>query len=104
MGDIEPIKQGNGPSRLLGDHEQLLILQAVGKDSRDVLALDPACFRGSCRRYCACSNHLSYTKRYGLYRTSYSTCCYTAIRRKYESKFMAEISIYEPSIFVWLDE
>ena len=34
MGDIEPVKQRNGPSRLLGDHEQLLILQAVGKDSR----------------------------------------------------------------------
>ena len=102
-GDIEPLQREYGPNRILGDLEQLTLLHLI---------LD---------------NHGIYlyeiqTKLESLFgaRVSAATICRTlqsmgctrqvmrriAIQRSdtLRAGFMAEISIYDPRMFVWLDE
>lgn len=102
-GDVEPQQRKYGPTRLLGDLEQLTLLHLV------------------------LENHGIYlyeiqTKLENLFgaRVSTATICRTlrfmgcsrqvmrrvAIQRSdaLRARFMADISIYDPNMFVWLDE
>lgn len=102
-GDVEPRPRTNGPKRLLGDFEQVVLLRLV-------LAY-PGIYLHELQS--------ELQKMFGVTASS-STICKTlkfmgctrqcmhhiALQRSdtLRAQFMATISIYDPSMFVWLDE
>lgn len=102
-GDVVPRSRSNGPHRSLGQYEQLLLLRIV-LDSPGIYLYE-------------IQRELYYN--YG-FDVSTSTICRTlrsmgcsrqriqhiALQRSEEcrARFMAEISMYDPSMLVWIDE
>ena len=102
-GDVQPATRRNGPQKLLGDFEQLLLLRLI--------LAEPGIYLYEIQDKL---NHL-----FGV-TVSSSTICRTikfigctrqvirhvAMQRSeaLRAKFMAEISSYDPSMFIWIDE
>ena len=102
-GDVQPSDGKHGPQKLLGDHEQLVLLRMIM--TRPGIYLHEL--------------QTSLHERFGVV-ISLPTICRTlkymgctrqsmhhvAIQRSDElrAKFMAEISVYDPRMLVWLDE
>ena len=99
-GDIQPIPRRNGPRMLMGDFEQITLLRVIPgiylQEIQDGLL------------------HI-----FGvpvsvptIYRTlKYMGCTWQAMHRvtlqrsdALRAQFMADISVYDPSMFIWLDE
>ena len=102
-GDIEPKDGGHGPLKLLGEYEQLVLLHMI---------LDrPGIYLSELQ--------MKLYEKFGVY-VSVPTICRTlkfmgctrqsmhhvAIQRSdiLRARFMAVVSVYDPSMFVWLDE
>ena len=102
-GDIKPLEYHHGPSKTLSDHDQIMILRLISENPGIYL-------------------HELQTKllvEYGI-SVSCSTICRTlhcmgcsrqviqhiAIQRsdQLRAKFMADISIYNPAMLIWIDE
>ena len=101
-GDVLAIPRRNGPQRLLGDFEQLKIMRLIFENpgiclyelQRELLVSGVAVSNATiCRtlRYMGCT-------RQAMHQVALQQS--DAAR----AKFMAEISIYDPSMLVWLDE
>lgn len=102
-GDVLPRTRRNGPHRLLGQHEQIVLLRLILES--------PGIFLYEVQR--------ELYDQYGL-DVSTSTICRTlrfmgcsrqriqriALQRSDEcrARFMAEISMYDPEMLVWIDE
>ena len=102
-GDVKPVSRRSGPQRLLGDLEQLHLLQLILRN--------PGIYLHELQH--------KLEEAYGV-RIHISTICRTlkfmgctrqvirhvAIQQSeaMRAKFMAEVSIYDPSMLVWVDE
>lgn len=102
-GDVQPVSHRHGPPKLLGDFEQLVLLRLVLENPGIYL-------------------HELQTKLWVMFEVTVSaaTICRTlkfmgctrqviqhiAVQRSEElrAKFMAEISVYDPSMLIWIDE
>ncbi len=102
-GDVEPKQGGQGPMKLLGDYEQLVILQMILErpgiyllELQNKLFLKfgvPVSVPTICRtlRFMGCTRQSMH---------------HVAIQRSdiLRARFMAEISIYDLEMLIWLDE
>ena len=102
-GDVEPVSQRHGPLRLLGSYEQLTLLRLILEQ--------PGIFLHELQH--------KLTVHFGV-QVSAPTICRTlkhmgcsrqvirhiAIQRSdmMRAKFMGEVSIYDPAMFIWTDE
>ena len=102
-GDVKPLSRRNGAQRLLGDLEQLRLLQIVLRN--------PGIYLHEVQ--------LQLQEAYGV-KIHVSTICRTlkfmgctrqvirhvALQRSevVRAKFMAEVSVYDPSMLIWIDE
>ena len=102
-GEVEPTLHKNGPSKILSNHEQLLLLKNIIKSPGIYLhelqhvmeeALGVAV---SVATICRTLKSMGCTRQ---------VIHHIAIQRSDEirARYMAEISMYDPSMFVWLDE
>lgn len=103
-GDVEPSDGGkHGPQKLLGDHEQLIILRMIlsrpGIYLHEVQTSLHEKFGVviSLPTICRTLQHMGCTRQ---------TMHHVAIQRSDElrARFMAEVSVYDPMMLVWLDE
>lgn len=102
-GDVQPQKRRNGPRMLMGDFEQVTLLRLILENSGiylQELQDELLCNFGVlvsvptiCRtlKYMGCSRQAMH--RVALQRSDALRAC-----------FIAEISVYDPSMLVWLDE
>ena len=102
-GDVQPVSQRHGPPKLLGDFEQLVLLRLVletpGIYLHELQAKLLARFGVTvgvatiCRtlKYMGCTRQVIQ---------------HIPVQRSEElrAKFMAEISVYDPSMLIWVDE
>lgn len=102
-GDVEPVSQRHGPQKLLGDFGQLTLLH--------IILSNPGIYLSEIKE--------QLTRLVGV-EVSVSTICRTlkfmgcsrqamcrvALQQsdQLRAKFMAQISVYDPSMFIWLDE
>lgn len=102
-GDIQPRRQRHGPPMLLGDYEQLVLLRIIGENTGIYLSEIQAKLQ----------------LRFGV-KVSAATICRTlkfmgctrqvtqhvALQRSDEcrARFMAEVSVYDVSMLIWIDE
>ena len=102
-GDIQPKRQRHGPPMLLGDYEQLVLLRIIGENTGIYLSEIQAKLQ----------------LRFGV-KVSAATICRTlkfmgctrqvtqhiALQRSDEcrARFMAEVSVYDESMLIWIDE
>ena len=102
-GDIEPRVGKPGPQKLLGEYEQLVILHNILKrpgiylcELQDEL-FDRFGVLVSVPTICRTLQFMGCTRQ---------TMHHVAIQRSdaMRAKFMAEISVYDPSMLIWLDE
>lgn len=102
-GDVEPAAHRHGPQRLLGDFEQLillkLILESPGIYLHEIQAKLLCMFGVTVH----CSTLCKTLKFMGCSR---QVIQHLAVQRSDElrANFMAEISLYDPSMLIWLDE
>ena len=102
-GDVEPTSQRHGPQKLLGDFGQLTLLHIILsnpgiylseiKDQLTRLVGVEVSVSTICRtlKFMGCSRQ---------------AMCHVALQRsdQLRAKFMAQISVYDPAMFIWLDE
>ena len=102
-GDVRPRTRKNGPRRLLGEFEQLTLLRLILanpgiylhelQDELVNMFGVPVCKATICRtlRYMGCTRQAMH---------------HVAIQQSEvcRGRFMAEISMYDPSMLIWLDE
>ena len=102
-GDVKPRSYRHGPPKLLGDMEQLLLLRLI--------LHHPGIYLGEIRA--------KLLSKFGI-TVNISTICRTlkfmgctrqviqrvALQRSDEqrAKFIADVSVYDPSMFIWIDE
>ena len=102
-GDVVPMKRRNGPMRLMDNHEELVIL--------GFLLEQPSIYLHELQRkvneyfgvtvsvatLCRTIHHMGMTRQ---------VMRHIALQRSdvERAKFMANVSIYDPSMFIWLDE
>lgn len=102
-GDVEPKSQRHGPQKLLGDFGQLTLLQIILRhpgiylsEIREelyvLLGVDV-----SVPSICRTLKHMGCTRQ---------VMCHVASQRSdtLRAQFMAQVSVYDPSMLVWLDE
>ena len=102
-GDVKPAFYRHGPPRLLGEYEQLIVLQLIIQHSGIYLyelqerLMEHYSVRVGVSTIC---------RTLGFMGCSRQVIRHVAIQRSdaLRAKFMAEISMYDPSMFVWLDE
>ena len=102
-GDVQPSPRRNGPTRLLEDHEQLLLLQFI---------LDrPGIYLYEIKKKLQGALGVSVSKSSICRTLKFMGCSrqvihHVAIQRSdaMRAKFMAEVSTYDPSMFVCTDE
>ena len=96
-GDVEPIQHKHGPLRLRGDFEQLTLLQIILQNRGIYLGEIQTKLRDifgvlvSVSTICKTLKHMGCTRQ---------AMCHVAEQRE----FMADISIYDPSMLMWMDE
>jgi len=102
-GDVEPAVRTNGPQRLLGEFEQLLLLRFILTDPGMYLYELQDKLRQALGVIVSVSTICRTMKFMGCTR---QVIRHIAIQRSdaMRAKFMSEISIYDPSMFVWIDE
>ena len=102
-GDILPIDSVHGPRRLLGDHEQLILLHLIISRPGIYLHELQAEIWSKFGVMVSASTICRTLKFMGCTRQSMH---HVAIQRSdmLRAKFMAEISAYDPSMLIWLDE
>ena len=102
-GDVQPSPRRNGPTRLLGDHEQLLLLQFILERPGIYLYEIKNKMQGALGVSVSESSICRTLKFMGCSR---QVIRHVAIQRSdaMRAKFMAEVSMYDPSMFVWTDE
>ena len=101
-GDVKPTPHKNGPDRLLSDYEQLIVLKSIIGDPGIYLhelqgilqdAVGSVSISTICRtlKYMDCSRQV---------------IRHVATQQSDElrAKFMAEVSMYDPYMFLWIDE
>ena len=102
-GDVQPTSQRHGPSRLLGDFEQLVLLNLILEnpgiyldEMKDKL-LD---------RFGVTVNVATICRTLHFMGCSRQVIKHIPVQRSEEmrAKFMAEISVYDPSMLLWIDE
>ena len=102
-GDVQPVPHRHGPQRLLGDLEQLVLLRIITENPGiylhevgekllkmfGVTVASPTICKTL--KYMGCSRQVIQ---------------HIAIQRSDElrAKFMAEVSLFDPSMLIWLDE
>ena len=102
-GDVQPRVQRHGPSMLLGDYEQLILLKILGENTGIYLSEIQKKLQlhfgveVSAATICRTLKFMGCTRQ---------VIQYIALQRSDEcrAKFMAEISVYDPSMLVWIDE
>ena len=99
-GDVQPRIQHHGPSKLLGDHEQLVLLRIILQNTGIYLSEKLQNHFGvsvSAATICRTLKFMGCTRQ---------VIQHVALWRSDEcrAKFMAEISMYDPSMLVWIDE
>ena len=102
-GDIQPALQRHGPPKLLGDFEQLVLLRLIFENPgiylHEIQAKLLAKFgvTVSIATICRTLKFMGCTRQ---------VIKHIAVQRSEElrAKFMAEISVYDPSMLVWIDE
>ena len=102
-GDVQPLSCRNGPEKLLGDFEQLALLRLILKHPGIYLQeLQDELFELfgviiSVSTICRTLGSMGCTRQ---------AMHHIALQRSdsERAKLMAEISVYDPSMFVWLDE
>ena len=101
-GDVEPTVQRHGPRPLLGDHEQLVLLRIVMENTGIYLHEIQAKLHNhgiavSVATICRTLRMMGCTRQViqvvALQRSDYC-----------RAKFMTEVSCYDPSMLIWLDE
>ena len=103
VGDVKPRTRRNGPMRLLGDFEQLILLRLIlDKPGIYLHELQTEFFQMfgvsvSVSTICRTLRRMECTRQ---------AMHHVALQRSdtIRAKFMANISKYDPSMFVWLDE
>ena len=102
-GDVEPAAHRHGPQKLLGDFEQLTLLRLILESPGIYLYEAQARFLRMFGVTVSCSTICKTLKFMGCSR---QVIQHIAIQRSdvLRAKFMAEISPYDPSMLVWLDE
>ena len=96
-GDVRPKSYRHGPPKLLGDMEQLFLLRLILNYPGIYLSEQQA---KQIRCYCKRINHIQNTQIHGLFTSSYSA----ERSDEQRAKFMAEVSMYDPSMLLWVDE
>ena len=102
-GDVQPVARQNGPQRLLGDFEQLLLLRLIITNPGIYLReLQDKLQEGlgstvSVSTICRTLKFMGCTKQ---------VIRHVAVQQDdaMRVKFMAEISMFDPSMFIWVDE
>ena len=102
-GDVQPRTQHHGPSKLLGDHEQLVLLRIILQNTGIYLSEIQQKLQNhfgvsvSAATICRTLKFMGCTRQ---------VIQHIALQRSDEcrAKFMAEISMYDPSMLVWIDE
>lgn len=102
-GDIEPAKQRHGPEQLLSEFEQLTVLQSmidhpgIYLTELQQLLYDATGTWVHVSTICRTVHHLGFTRK---------RLQHIALQRSDElrAQFMAEISVFNPSMLVWVDE
>ena len=102
-GDVEPKQYRHGPLRLLSEFEQLTLLQIILQNPG--IYLDEVQSKlgdifgvlVSVSTICKTLKHMGCTRQ---------AMCRVAKQRddKLRAEFMANVSIYDPSMFIWMDE
>ena len=102
-GDIQPQEHQNGPSALFGDHERLVLLR--------IILDNPGIYLYEIRDKLFARFGVSVSETTICRALKYMGCTrqvirHIAIQRSeiMRAKFMAEISVYDPSMLIWLDE
>ena len=102
-GDVEPKQYQHSPSKLMGDFEQLTLLQIILQNPGIYLQevqtklTDIFGVLVSISTICKTLKYIGCTRQ---------AMCHVAKQRddKLRAEFMAEVSIYDPSMFIWIDE
>jgi len=102
-GEVKPTEYQHGPSRLLGNNQQLVLLRIVLQNPGlylNEIQSKPFAVIGqtvSVATICQTLHHMGCTRQ---------ALRHISIQRSEEerAKFMAEISIYNPGMIIWLDE
>jgi transposase len=102
-GDVAPLEHRNGPRKLLDDHEQLIIfrflleqpsiyLHELQKKVEQYFGVSV-----SIATLCRTIHHMGVTRQ---------VMRHIALQRSdaKRAKFIADISVYDPAMFIWLDE
>lgn len=102
-GDIRPKKNTPGPKKLLGDYEQMVLLQVIL--NRPGIYLEELQTE-LIRRFGVCVSVPTICRTLRFMGCTRQSMHHVAIQRSdlERAKFMAAISIYDPSMLIWLDE
>ena len=102
-GDVQPRHQSRGPSRLLGEFEQLLILRMISENVGIYLHEIQERFQVMFGITVSVSTLCRTLKYMGCTR---QVVQHIALQRSDEcrAKFMCEVSMYDPNMLIWLDE
>ena len=102
-GDVEPKSQRHGPQKLLGDFGQLTLLQVILRNPGIYLSEIQAELIHLFGVEVSVSTICRTLKFMGCSR---QVMCRVALQRSdcLRAQFMAQISVYDPSMLIWLDE
>jgi transposase len=102
-GEVQPTHHCHGPKRLLGEYEQLFLLQTILRNPGIYLHEIKAKVKAKFGVAVGSSTICKALKHMGCSR---QVIQHIAIQRNEQlrAKFMAEISKYDPSMLIWLDE
>ena len=102
-GDIKPKSHRHGPPKLMGDHEQLLILRLILAHPGIYLHEIQAQLTAMLGITISASTICRTLKFMGCTR---QVIQHIALQRDEEqrARFMAEVSVYDPSMLLWIDE
>ena len=102
-GDIMPRQYRHGPCRLLGQFEQLILLRLIIDNPGIYIAELQDKLLTKCAITCSAATICRTLKHMGCSRQKIQRI---ALQRSDQcrGKFMAEIAMYDPAMFVWIDE
>ena len=102
-GDVVPRNQRRGPERLLGEFEQMVLLRLILENTGIYLRELQWRFHDRFGVNISASTICRTLRRMGCSRR---VIRYIALQRSDElrAQFMAEMSIYDPDMFIWIDE
>ena len=102
-GDVEPATQQHGPPTLLGDFEELVLFRMISDFSGIYLHEIQAKFADRFGTDVSAATLCRTLKRMGCTR---QVIQHIALQQSDElrARFMAEISLYDPAMLVWIDE